>query len=363
MKTRRSKTPALRQLPSKRFAATLFGVIAFLVAATLMFSSCSAADQEKAERQFFAMDTLMTITAYGTDTETALDKAVARTQELEKLFAPGMPTSDIYRLNHTQPTPQVVSPETFAVAEQAQSISAATQGAFDISIFPAVEAWGFDTGIYRVPPLAELDKLVADIDYRRIDLDKTTSTIMLPERMRIDMGGIAKGYTGDALSALLQKEGVSSAVIDLGGNVSVVGTRPDKTPWKIGIKNPFDPSTHLATLSLKNGSVATTGTYERSFTDDAGRLYGHVLDTKTGCPVDTDLESVSVVSPQATRCDGFSTALFALGLDRALDCWRADPSFEAVFVTKDKDIYVTEGLKDRFTCTESDTFTQSVVTR
>ncbi|MEG2211569.1 MAG: FAD:protein FMN transferase [Raoultibacter sp.] len=363
MNTRELKPFELKRFPSKVLGGAFFGAFFLVIISVLLLSSCADIGDKKTERSFFAMDTSMTITAYGSNTDAALDKAVARTKELENLFAPSKTTSDVHRLNQAHNVPQTVSSDTFSLITQAQAISEATRGAFDISIFPAVAAWGFDAGNHQIPSAETLKALVKDIDYRRIELNEATSSVALPERAQIDLGGIAKGYTGDVLFDVLQKEGVSSAVIDLGGNVSVVGARPDGSPWKIGIQDPFDPSSHFATLSLTNGSVATAGTYERFFTDEAGNRYWHILDAKTGYPANTGLESVSVIAPQATRCDGLSTALFALGLDDALAYWRTDPSFEAVFVTTTKDVYLTEGLADVFTCTNSDSFTQSVVNR
>ena len=171
----------------------------------------------------------------------------------------------------------------------------------------------------------------------------------LPYGMQIDLGAAAKGYTGDVIAALLREGGISSAMLNLGGNVHTIGTKQDGSPWKIAIANPFTPQTNLLTLDITNEVVITSGNYERYFTDENGKRYCHIIDSKTGYPADHGIVSMTIVGDNGLTCDALSTALYVMGAEKAIEVWQETGGFEMIFVTEDKTIYLTEGLSDRYT--------------
>ena len=168
--------------------------------------------------------------------------------------------------------------------------------------------------------------------------------------MEIDLGSVAKGYAGQLVAQMLRDNGVQSALLDLGGNVQTVGSKPDGSPWKIGIKDPQGEEVMMV-LYIKDQAVVTSGGYERYFEQD-GQTYWHIMDPFTGRPADNGLISVTIVGDEGVVCDGLSTALFVMGLEKAADLWAQSGDFEAVFVTASGEVYITEGLRDRFALTE-----------
>ena len=167
-----------------------------------------------------------------------------------------------------------------------------------------------------------------------------------PFHWRTECKWIAKGYTGDQLIRLFRENGVTSALINLGGNVQTVGTKPDGTPWRIGVQSPFGEG-YLGTIEAKDEAVITSGGYERYFEKD-GQIFWHIIDPATGLPAKNGLLSVTVAGESGALCDGLSTALFVMGLEKAAAFWQSSGGFDAVFVTDDGSVYITEGLAERF---------------
>lgn len=269
-----------------------------------LFSGCKAEKDRTAELHtttFFAMDTIMELSVYGN--EKVLSAAEKRVAALEKLFSVTDPDSEIYALNHNGASE--LSGDTAACLADGLDLCRRTGGALDLSVYPVERAWGFTTGNYRIPSEQELSALLPLVDYSRIPFDK--AVISLDQGMEIDLGGIAKGYTGDQLLQLFRENGVSSALINLGGNIQAVGAKPDGTPWRIGIQDPFGDG-YLGTLDAVNQAVITSGGYERYF-EENGQVYWHIIDPSTGYPAKSGLLSVTVVGEQGVLCDGLSTAL------------------------------------------------------
>ena len=180
-----------------------------------------------------------------------------------------------------------------------------------------------------------------------MELDETAGTASLPDGVEVDLGSVAKGYAGDVLTGLLKANGVKSALLDLGGNIQTVGTKPDGSSWRIGVRDPEDENGYIGVVSVSDKAVVTSGGYERYFEQDGVR-YWHILDPETGAPARSGLASVTVVGDSGLLCDALSTALFVMGLDRALEHWRTYRDFEAVFVCEDGSVTVTAGLEDSF---------------
>ena len=321
--------------------------ISAMLSALLFLTGCSAeSSPEPVQGTFFAMDTMMDFTIYG---ESGLiNQSESLIASLESLVSVTDANSELYAINQTGSG--TLTGKASSLMEQALEICRRTDGALDLSIYPIVRAWGFTTGSYQVPDEAEIQALLPLVDYRKIQYDAATGTVTLPEGMEIDLGSVAKGYAGQLAAQMLREHGVQSALLNLGGNVQTVGTKPDGSPWQIGIKDPQGEDAMMV-LSVEDQAVVTSGGYERYFEQD-GQTYWHIMDPSTGHPADSGLISVTIVGDEGVVCDGLSTALFVMGLEKAADLWAQSGDFEAVFVTASGEVYITEGLRDRFALTE-----------
>ena len=320
---------------------------AALLSAAFLLTGCSGAPaQEPESATFFAMDTAMDFTVYGD--AALLDEAETLIGSLEEQVSVTDEHSDIYAIDHTGSGS--LSGNAAELMEQALEICRRTDGALDLSIYPIVRAWGFTTGSYQVPDEETIQSLLPLVDYTQIQYDAATGTVTLPEGMGIDLGSVAKGYAGQLAAQMLREHGVQSALLNLGGNVQTVGAKPDGSPWQIGIKDPQGEDAMMV-LSVEDQAVVTSGGYERYFEQD-GQTYWHIMDPSTGHPADSGLISVTIVGDEGVVCDGLSTALFVMGLEKAADLWAQSGDFGAVFVTASGEVYITEGLQDRFALTE-----------
>lgn len=322
-------------------------VFVFLLAPLLLLPyGCAPA--QPLERTFFAMDTVMTLRLYEGGDENTLDQAEARVRELEGLWSVTDGTSEISTLNHDGSAE--LSPETAELLGAALDMCRRTDGALDISTYPVLRAWGFTTGEYSVPGGEAIAALLPLVDYGRVALEAGAAA--LPPGMEIDLGSVAKGHTGDVLAAYLKENGVTSALLDLGGSIQAVGAKPGGSPWRVAIRDPAGEG-NVGVVSVTDMAVVTSGGYERYFEQDGVR-YWHILDPRTGKPARSGLASVTVVGESGLLCDGLSTALFVMGLDGALDHWRQHRDFEAVFVAEDGSVTITAGLEDNFALTQKD---------
>ena len=321
--------------------------ISAMLSALLFLTGCSAeSSPEPVQGTFFAMDTVMDFTIYG---ESGLiDQSESLIASLESLVSVTDANSELYAINQTGSG--TLTGKASSLMEQALEICRRTDGALDLSIYPIVRAWGFTTGSYQVPDEEAIQSLLPLVDYTQIQYDAATGVVTLPEGMEIDLGSVAKGYAGQLAAQMLRNSGVESALLNLGGNVQTVGAKPDGSPWQIGIKDPQGEDAMMV-LSVEDQAVVTSGGYERYFEQD-GQTYWHIMDPSTGHPADSGLISVTIVGDEGVVCDGLSTALFVMGLEKAADLWAQSGDFEAVFVTASGEVYITEGLRDRFALTE-----------
>ena len=308
----------------------------------------SALPAKESSRSFFAMDTYMTVRAYGAD-EALLDEAEAWVGELEARISVTREESELYAINRTGEGR--LSAEAAALLRGALSLCGETGGALDVTIYPVVRAWGFTTGEYRVPENEELQRLLRYVDYRLVRISED-GEVSVPVGMQLDLGSIAKGYTGDMLCGLLRSGGVKSALLDLGGNIQAVGGKPDGSAWRVGIRDPIGDGL-LGVLPVRDRAVITSGGYERYFEDADGNLWWHIMDPATGTPVRNGLISVTVVGESGLACDALSTALFVMGQDRAAAYWREHSDFEMILVTEDGRLLMTPDLAQQFVPSEN----------
>ena len=299
---------------------------------------------------FFAMNTYIRLEAYGDGAEDALALAQARIEELEGLWSVTDETSDIYAVNHSGGQPVSVSEDSVELVSFALEMAEETGGALEPTVYPVLTAWGFTTDEHRVPSQEEIDGLLASVDYRRVSVDGTT--VQLEPGMMLDLGAVGKGYASDEVAALLREEGITSALLDLGGNIVMIGSRPDGSDWRLGLQSPFENDT-VGVLTASDCAVVTSGNYENFFTADDGTIYGHITDPATGYPVNNDLASVTVVAPDGKLCDALSTSLFVMGADGAIEYWREHSGFEMILIMQDRQILITEGLDDQFSLDEA----------
>lgn len=293
--------------------------------------------------EIFAMNTIMNLTVYGKQPSELLTEAREMIQTYEKLFSVNHEDSDVAKLNRAGGQPVKVSDETYQLLKKSLAISERTDGVFDISIYPLVRAWGFTTEEYRIPTQKEREQILETVDYRAITL-KEDSTVVLPEQMQIDLGGIAKGYVSQRLMELFRDRGAAAAVVSLGGNVQTYGEKPDGTLFTVGITDPADGVSLLGTVEVGETAVITSGSYQRYFERD-GIRYHHIMDKKTGAPADSDLTSVTVLSENGESADSLATALFVMGKERAMAFDRENDDIKCILIDKNNEIWTSEGIE------------------
>lgn len=323
-------------------------ILRFLGLAAAISMICGCASEAPVSRTFFAMDTVMTVTAYGG--EDSLPLCEERITELENLLSAQKPDSDAARLNSSHGNETTLSADASFLLGEVLDFCRETDGIYDPTVYPLVKEWGFIDGNYKVPESAKISELLANTGFEKITLNGNTASI--PDDFELDFGACAKGYAADELKKILTENGVTSALLDLGGNILTVGKKPDGAAWKIGVADPFSPSESAGTLLLSDCAAVTSGGYERYFTADNGKRYCHIIDPRTGCPADGGIASVTVVGQNGTRCDMLSTALFIMGAEKAADFWRGAGDFDMLIITDDGKMLITEGLADRFTPAE-----------
>lgn len=311
-----------------------------------LFTGCRA---KAAESTVFAMDTVMSLTVYGGKGEEAVEEATELIYDLQDLLTATDEHSPLYALNHAGGAWTTLDGDLLALLSDSKALCEKTGGALDITAYPAVQAWGFISKDYRVPDEEELADLASRIDYAALELDLKGSRARLPEGMEVELGAVAKGYTGDRLAQLMAELGVESAIFSLGGNVQAVGSKPDGSSWRVAIQDP-DGQGNLAIVEVTDKAVVTSGGYQRYF-EQNGVTYWHILDPDTAAPARTGLKSVTVIGPEGLVCDGLSTALFVLGEEQGMSFWRDHPELgvELVFVREDGSVAITAGLEDSFT--------------
>ncbi|MBQ8083549.1 MAG: FAD:protein FMN transferase [Clostridia bacterium] len=311
-------------------------------------SENTASDEEPYSKDIFAMDTYMTVSAYGDAGEKAVDAAVKEINRLDALLSTGKASSEVSELNANDGGK--LSADTNALMDAALDLYESTDHVFDITIYPVMKLWGFTDQNYKVPSDGDLKAALKLVDASTLDYNKSKKTVAFTvDGTQIDFGGIAKGYTSATVAQLYKDYGVTSGLVNLGGNVQTVGFKPDGTEWRIGIQHPEDENDMLGVVQTHDQAVITSGGYERNFEED-GVVYHHIIDPSTGYPADSGLISVTIVSEDGTLADGLSTSLFIMGKDKAIEYWKAhSKDFDFVLCEDDGTLVVSKGLKDKFT--------------
>ena len=311
---------------------------AFIPLLCVFLLACSSCSKQSASRDIFAMDTIISIDIYGQECEEIADECVAEVFRLEKMFSRTLADSDVSVLNNAGRAE--VSDETVELINLSLKMRERTSGLFDITIAPVMDVWGFISDNPAVPEQADLERAMLKIG-SEINVD--LNVVSLENGAAIDLGGIAKGYTGDYLNQMIKERGIESALISLGGNVVAIGDNGGK-PWRVAIQNPDDSGSYAGILLVEDRHLVTSGGYERNFTQD-GELYHHIIDPRTGYPADSGLKSVTIIAESGAVADALSTAVYIMGESEAIEHWRENLDFEMVLITQDNRVLVTDGLE------------------
>ncbi|MBI9102766.1 MAG: FAD:protein FMN transferase [Spirochaetales bacterium] len=307
------------------------------------------------EKSGFLLGTVIRLKIYGSEDPELFNDIFKQISEYESLLSVNIEDSQVAAVNRAAGLESVnVDSRVMDVVLQGLEYSKLSEGRFDITIGPLVDLWHIGHEDARIPEEAEIESVLPLIDYTSVLVDPGSEMISLPEPgMSMDLGGIAKGYIADRISEMLIKAGRESALINLGGNVLVVGSKPDGTPFRIGVQNPdSDRGEYLGIVSVESKSVVSSGAYER-FLEVDGKTYHHILDPFTGYPVETDIDQVTIISERSVDGDGLSTTVFTLGRDKGMALIESIEGVDAILITADKKVFLSEGLSDSFSLTDS----------
>lgn len=326
------------------YACRMMILIPFLV---LLLSGCPSRPAWRTERSV-SMGTVMMVQLPAKTPDRVFRMAQEEIDAINGRIGRTVAGSEIQQLNERKEG--VLSPETFSLLEDALAMADRTDGAFDPAIGGLTALWNIGTDQARVPSREEI--AAVDTDWHHIVLDRTTRRVTLPENLCLDLGAIGKGYTADSLKTLLAEEGVTNAMLNLGGNVYAVGWKAKDTPWKVGLRDPNrEEGVPFLILSVHDVSIVTSGPYERFFEQD-GKRYHHILDRTTGYPAESGLASVSIIGPSSTLCDALSTSVFVLGKERGLALVASYEGYHAVLMETDGDLVFSDGFPYPYTLQE-----------
>ncbi|MGO3732181.1 MAG: FAD:protein FMN transferase [Vagococcus sp.] len=318
-------------------------------------------NKEPYSEEQFLMGTYVRVKIFDDGKKDVLGKAFDRIKELDKKITVNQTGSEVDTINKEAGIkPVKVSDDVYELIEEAVFYSKDSNGGFDLTIGPITELWhiGFDDA--RKPEQHEIDDALALVNYNDVVLDEKEHTVYLKEKgMRLDLGAIAKGYITDEAIKVLEENGVTSGIVDLGGNIYVLGDSPRSKDgqWKIGVQDPNEArNTIVGSVTEQNQSLVTSGIYERNLEVD-GKLYHHLFNSHTGYPFENDIAGITIVSDTSIAGDGLSTAVFSMGVKNGMSYVEGLDGVEAVFVTKDDDVYVSSGLKGNFQLKEDTPYT------
>ncbi len=306
-------------------------------------ASCSRSARAE-DTSFTAMNTYMTVKSYGKGAAAANERVRQEVERLESILSTTIESSDVYKINNSDVEEITVSAETAFLIERGADFYKMTGAAFNPALYPVIREWGFTTGEYKVPKAGRIQELLEFTDFSQVKM--WDGNVTRPAGLQLDFGAIGKGYAGDKAIEILKNAGVESALLDFGGNIQVLGTKPDGSDWTVGIKNPWGGQP-VAAVKLRDACMITSGGYERFFIGEDEKKYIHIFDSKTGRPVENDLESVTIICREGIYGDALSTSLFVMGLDKAIDFWQQRGlDFDFVIITKDRGLVYSASLEN-----------------
>ena len=332
-----------------------------IIAIVILFSIFMVTKNKKEDKYsstYYNLGTINEITLYDItkkDGDRILKECESILKDIDNKMSRQITSSEISKINDKSGDSYVkVSDDTYYVIKESINFSSMSNDTFDISIGPIVDLWGIGTENAKIPTEKEIKDNLALVNYKDILLDDKNKSVKLAKKnMQIDLGGIAKGYAADKIYKYLKKEKLESALINLGGNIYVLGNKEDNQPFSIGIQDPTKPrGNSIGNIKVSNKSVVTSGIYER-YLEKNNKIYHHMLDPHTGYPFDNNLSSVTIVSDKSIICDALSTTTFGLGVEDGLKLVESLDGVDAIFITKDKKIYLSNNLKNQFNLTDN----------
>lgn len=335
-------------------AAKLTALAMLLTFIIITHTACG--DEGPPSKTDFCLDTSCTITIYDdmktSDAEQLLEDSFKLIREYESILSRTVADSEVSKINEANGKWVEASDDTIDIIEMANKVAYESGGVFDITIGKITQLWDFKAEEPEVPADADIQAGLPHIDYKTITTGGSKVKLSDPEA-EIDLGGVAKGAIADMVCAFLEEKGITSAVVNLGGNVVVIGEKAEDTPWTVGIERPFtDHKELIGAIQVTDKTVVTSGIYERNF-EENGKIYHHILDPKTGYPAETDLEAVTIIADKGYSgfCDAVSTACLILGKDKAPQLIKQlqekypDRHIEAAFIDSTGDIVQTDGME------------------
>ena len=340
----------------KRFHLLRLCTLLLCLAMALSLSACG--ESTEYHREVFAMDTVMTLTAYGPNAEAGLTAGESVILSMDAMLDPELSTSVVYTMNHAHGASIAVPGQVARMVQTAQTVYQRSNkmgiNSLDLSVYPLVKLWGFVDGSYYVPNDMEISSARARLQFDKLILSSFPSSgsyeVSVPDNSEISFGSIAKGCTSAYVVEAMRNAGVTSGIISLGGNIQTLGLKPDGSKWRIGIADPNSPNNYLGILTAGETAVVTSGSYQRNFTDPrTGKVYHHIIDPRTGRPAENSLLSATVICEDGAMADALSTAMFVLGETNAMRYWRSyGKDFEMILVTKSNEVVCTSGLIEEF---------------
>ena len=342
---------------SYKSRAALIRCLCLLLCLAMLLPLSACGEAEMAQKQIFAMDTTMTLTAYGKQRDAGIKAAEGVILSMDAALDPELKSSTIYAINHANGKTVVISAQIAKMLSTAQTVYNQSGGALDPTIYPLVKRWGFIDGKYYLPSDEEISAEMLKMCFDQMVLTSFPSSgayaVSLPSWAEIGLGAVAKGCASENAVDAMRQAGVTSGIISLGGNIQTLGLKPDGSRWKVGIQDPNNTSSYLAVVEVGETAVITSGSYQRFFTASNGRTYHHILNPQTGYPVTNSLLSVTIICQDGTLADCLSTAMFVLGENKALNYWRTYGGFDMIMVTSDNRVVCTKGLIEEMTLTNN----------
>ena len=344
-----------------RWRLNIFKYVVLLISFCITLFSLGCGQKPAVMQEFsdekFIMDTLIQIKVICEDKEKgqqALDNAFAAFERIhnttDRFQKNGQTTSesnDVATINENAGTkPATASVDTINMIERSNYFAGSTAGAFDVSIGPVMDLWGFGKSEQHVPSDEEINRALSLVDYNKVKVDRNNMTVFLSKPgMSLDLGGVAKGYATDVAVKALREMGIQHAMINAGGNVYALGSKPDGSPWRVGVQDPRDAKGIIAVLSVKDKAVVTSGDYQRYF-EQEGVRYHHIVNPSTGKQA-RDVMQTTVVTDSATDADILSTTLFVLDSQKGMRFVQELITTGAIFISADRQVSYTDNLTDQ----------------
>lgn len=336
-------------------------LIAAVLCIALVFPLAGCGETVENQSTVYAMDTTMTLIAYGNNGQKGLRAAESIILSLDAALDPDLETGIVYKMNHANGQSTVVSGQIADMINTARTVYTQSKGALDLTIYPLVKRWGFTDANYYVPTEEEIASDLSRLCFDKLVLTPFPSSgsysVSMPEYGEISFAAAARGCASANAVEAMRQAGVTSGVVSMSGTVQTLGRKPNGSNWSVAITDPNAPSTYFGVVNVAETAIVTSGAYQKNFINKAdGKFYHHILKPTSGYPVNGVLSSVTVICEDGIMADCLSTALYILGETAALNYWRTYGGFEMVLVTNDNRVVCTSGLIEQFTLT-SDNYT------